>query len=345
MDQPTLDNKTEFEAHQQMLLDIDGEKLLTVVKASFELRRGASELAIAPQERNRPIRPADIPWGEPEVSSIGYPSDLCLRKPGTDVVVVGKGYAPHAKAVPSFDVGVAVGSLSKTLRVFGPRVWTGTGNGMTEPAPISELELRYEYAWGGYDDSEPENIVEEGRNPIGRGKVRDLAARTGSVAPQIEDPGHLIGLFETEPAPAGVGAIGRHWLPRRRCAGSYDETWLETRAPLPPMDLDDRFFQVASPGLNAATPLQGGEQVKLYNLLPNGRGAEFTLPKIEVTIAFHVHGRETVSFQPHLDTVLLDLLETSDEKPPAVELVWRAAIPAPRRMGDAKIIVRERDLP
>ena len=235
MDQPTLDNKTEFEAHQQMLLDIDGEKLVTVVKASFELPDGASELVIAPAERNRPVRSADIPWGEPDVSSIGYPSDLCLRKPGSDVVVVGKGYAPRDQPVPSFDVGVAVGALSKTLRLFGPRLWTGTGNAMSSPSPIAELELRYEYAWGGFDDSDPDNLVEEARNPIGRGKVRELASRAGAAAPQIEDPGHLIAMLETEPAPAGVGAIGRHWMPRRRYAGSYDESWQETRAPLPPV--------------------------------------------------------------------------------------------------------------
>ena len=35
-----------------------------------------------------------------------------------------------------------VAALSKTLRLFGPRLWTGTGNAMSSPSPIAELELR-----------------------------------------------------------------------------------------------------------------------------------------------------------------------------------------------------------
>jgi hypothetical protein len=341
MDQPPLDNQTDFAVHPQVLLDVDGEKLVTVVKASFELLPGARALEIAPEERNRGVRPADIPWGEPDVSSIGYPTDLCLRKPGTDVVVVGKGYALRDQPAPSFDVRVEVGALSKSLRLFGPRVWTGSGDGMTRPSPIAELELRYEYAWGGYDDSDPERPVEEPRNPIGRGKVRDNASRAGQPAPQIEDPGHLISNVDVAPPPAGVGAIGRHWMPRRRYAGSYDAIWSETRAPLPPSDFDDRFNLCATPELCSATPLVGGEQVRLLNLLPGGGATEFKLPIVELEIEYRVKGREPVLFRPHLDTIIIDLLETSADKPPAVEMVWRACIKAPRRMNDSKVIVRE----
>ncbi|MEQ9317746.1 MAG: DUF2169 domain-containing protein [Polyangiaceae bacterium] len=338
-----MDNRTDFEAHPQVLLDVDGEKLVTVVKASFELPRGSNELVIAPEERNRPVRPADIPWGEPDVSSIGYPSDLCLRKPGSDVIVVGKGYAPGGEPVPSFDVHVTVGHMNKALRLFGPRVFTGTGLGMTKPSPIAELELRYENAWGGFDDEDPDNVVEEPRNPIGRGKVADSAARAGQPAPQIEDPYHLLSNLDTEPAPAGVGAIGRHWMPRRKYAGSYDEIWQQTRAPLPPIDLDDRHHLCATPDLSTDKLLKSGETVKLYNLLPGGGGVEFALPVVHLEIAFDVKGRERAIFAPHLDTVILDLLETSDEKPPAVEMVWRASVRAPRRLRDARVIVREKD--
>jgi hypothetical protein len=69
------------------------------------------------------------------------------------------------------------------------------------------------------------------------------------------------------------------------------------------------------------------------------------LPKIKMTIEYRINGRERITLTPYLDTVLLDLLMTGPEKPPAVELVWRASVPAPRHMNDVKIIVRERDLP
>ncbi len=46
MSQPPLDNKTDFAAHPQLLVDRDGEQLVTIVKASFELQDdGSLELA------------------------------------------------------------------------------------------------------------------------------------------------------------------------------------------------------------------------------------------------------------------------------------------------------------
>jgi len=69
------------------------------------------------------------------------------------------------------------------------------------------------------------------------------------------------------------------------------------------------------------------------------------LPVLPIEIVFQVEGRDTVTTRPHLDTVLIDLLETSRDKPPAVELVWRAYVKAPRKMNDARIIVRDLGVP
>lgn len=344
MDQPPLDNRTEFAAHPQLLLDRDGEKLITIVKATFELPRGASELELAPPERMRGVRFADIPWGEPEVSSIAFPADLCMRKPGTDVIVAATAHAPSNRPVPAFDARVEVGALKKSLRIHGTRVWQAGGGGLSKAQPVAELDLRYEYAWGGFDDSDPEKPVEEPRNPIGRGKVRDSGTLADQPAPQIEDPAEPVTSAKRENTPAGLGAIGRHWEPRRRYAGTYDAAWQETRAPLPPGDLDDRYHLCATPDLCATKPLRGGEAVALLNLLPGGGATRFSLPKVEVEIEFRVKGRAPAVLRPHLDTVLIDLLVTSDDKPPAVEMVWRASVPAPRRMRQAYILVREREV-
>ena len=87
---PKIENDTDFVAEPHVLADKDGEKLCTVVKATFELRPGSEELEPAQPARARGVRPADVPWGKPEVSSIVYPSELCLRKPGTDVIVAAR---------------------------------------------------------------------------------------------------------------------------------------------------------------------------------------------------------------------------------------------------------------
>lgn len=339
MHQPAVDNKTDFAVHPQLLLDTADEKLVTIVKATFELH--GTEVVIAPAGRMRGVRFADLPWDEDKPDSIAYPADVCLRKPGTDVVFVARACAPGGRAVPSFDVRVEVGPLGKSLVVFGPRVWLDWDSGLSAPQPIAELDLRYDHAWGGRDDEDPDDLVEEPRNPVGLGVTREPSTLARKPAPSIEDPSFPIRSPRTAPPPAGIGAIGRSWEPRRRYAGTYDKAWQEQKAPLLPDDFDDRFNLCASPGLIAAPPLVGGEPVRLLNLTPGGGARTFSLPKVRPSIELRVEGREPVVFRPHLDTVLLDLYMASPDKPPAVEMVWRAYVKAPRHLKDARVIVRE----
>jgi hypothetical protein len=341
VDPPDIDNRTDFIVHPQLLLDREGEKLAAIVKATFEGDGGDDELTLAPEARQRAMRFADVPWGEPEKSSIAYPSDLCLRKPGTDVIFVAKAYAPSGQPVPWFDVYAQVGSLRKALRVHGLRVWEAAGAGLSAPRPIAELELRYDHAWGGMDDSDPAHILVEPRNPVGLGLARDPNTLTHRPAPSIEDPAQPIASHRTRPPPAGIGAIGRHWEPRRHYLGTYDALWREYRAPLPPEDQDDHFNHCASPGLIADPALTGGERVALLNLLPGGGATRFTLPKLNLGIEFHVAGRQPTLAIPHLDTVLIDLMQLGEAAPITVELVWRASVRPPRKLRDARIVVRE----
>jgi len=342
MDPPALDNRTEFIVHPQIVLDRDGDKLVVVVKATFEYEDGS--LTLAPPSRARKVRAADLPWQKEKPESIAYPGDVCVRKPGTDVVFVGKAHAPGGRAAPSFDARLEVGSLSKSIAVFGRRLWLDRGSGLTDPAPTEAVEVRYDFAWGGRDDSDPRAIVEESRNPIGRGVARDPSSLTHALAPQIEDPQELIASCRTAPAPAGLGPIGRNFSPRRERAGTYDAKWQAERAPLLPDDFDDRHNQCASAGLNAARPLRGGEEVRLLNLTPGGGAIGFSLPILKLEIEMRVKGREAALFSPPLDTVLFDALLAPRGAPLLVEMIYRAHVVAPRRMRDAIILVRERGI-
>jgi hypothetical protein len=339
MDLPPLDNQTEFTVHPQLALSKQGEVLQCLVKATFELHPGAQEPELAPADRARPLRFADVPWGEPDKSSVAYPSDACIRKPGTDVVVAAVARAPGGQATPSFDAFVRVGHLSKAIRLFGMRIWQANGDGLSSPRPVTEVEVRYDNAWGGVDDSDPSNFVEEARNPMGRGVAAKSSALTHQLAPCIEDPDNLIRNARTRPPPAGLGPLGRHWEPRRKYVGTYDEAWKETRSPLPPLDQDDRMELCASPGLVSEVPLVGGEECSVLNLHPWGP-LQFRLPRVALGIEFVVEGRAPHAVAPHLDTVLIDLLP-APPNPPVIELVWRAAVPAPRRMKQSLTIVRE----
>ncbi len=340
MDAPRLDNKTEFAAQPRMLLGKDGERLVVIVKATFAKLPGEAELDLVPRELRRGVRGPDVPWGDPEKSSIKYPSDLCVFKPGTDVIVVAAAHAPGGKPVPSFDASVRVGPLEKTIRVFGLRVWGANGTSLSAPRPTTGVEVRYDNAWGGLDTTDPASAVEEPRNPVGVGVARDPATLTHQPGPMIEDPANLIASIKTRPAPAGLGAIGRHWEPRRRFLGTYDAAWLAQRAPLLPLDHDDRANLCASPGLTATPPLAGGEAVSLSCLTPGGKAA-FRLPKIRIGVKLHTKLRDPESVTAPLDTVLIDALRFPEESELLVELVWRASFKPPRRMKDARIVVTE----
>lgn len=341
MDPPHLVNKTTLAAQPRMLMGKDGERLVLVVKATFTRPPGEAALELVPPEERRGIRGQDVPWGDPEKSSIKYPSDLCLTKPGTDVIVVAAAHAPGGKPAPSFDAGIRVGPLEKTVRVFGLRVWEANGSGVSAPRPTTAVELRYDHAWGGLDVSDPARPVEEPRNPTGVGIARDLSTLTHKPAPMIEDPANLIASVRTRPAPAGLGAIGRHWEPRRRFVGTYDAAWLEQRAPLLPHDHDDRANLCASPGLTAVPPLAGGEDCALLNLTPGGGSVTFRLPKQLVQVALHAPGREPEVIRPYLDTVLVDTLRVPETSDIVVEMVWRAVFHPPRRLKDAKLVISE----
>jgi hypothetical protein len=343
MSEPPQDNQTEFVVHPHVILDRDGELLQCLVKATFEWDREAAVLELASKDRQRQIRFADVPWGDPEKSSIAYPADTAPRKLGTDVIVVAKAHPPAGAT--EFDAYVRVGPVRKALKVFGLRVWQEKGRGLSSPRAAVPVELRYDYAWGGVDDSDPRKFLEEPRNPVGRGITRDASVLTHTVAPCIEDPNVPIQNASTWPPPAGVGAIGRHWEPRRKYTGTYDKLWKEYRSPLPPEDQDDRIHQSATPELIAYPPLEGHEECAFLNMTPGGGALQFRLPRVGVEIEFQVEGRDSVRLRPHLDTVLIDLYGLEAGEPPLVELVWRASVKAPRKVGASLTIVKERTLP
>lgn len=338
MDPPRLDNKTVLAARPHLLLGKDGERLVLIVKATFT-RPFQGPLELSQPAGRRGIRGADVPWGDPEKSSIKYPADLCITKRGTDVIVVAAAHAPGGRAVPSFDAGIRVGPLEKTIRVFGLRVWEANGSGLSAPRPTTGIEVRYDYAFGGLDLSDPTKPVEEPRNPVGMGIARDLSTLTHQPAPFIEDPLNPIGSARTRPPPAGLGAIGRHWEPRRHLLGTYDAKWLETRAPLLPLDHDERGNSCASPGLTAIPPLVGGEQVTLLNLTPGGGSIGFRLPRLRVVATLFVKDLEPEKLVPHLDTVIIDTVDVPDTTDVVVEMVYRAAFRPPRRMKDGRLLL------
>jgi hypothetical protein len=320
---PELENGSDAAVEVLPTRSLDGRVVYVVaIKQRYVLEPGGTPAPVGGAE----VRLVDVPWEPeaPETSSIRYPTDGALFKPGTDVVAVGDAVAPGATPVTSLDVSVRVGALACALRVFGARTWYrgAVDLALTPPEPFERVALRWELAYGGRDLSDPAKPVEEARNPVGRGCVRHARTLIGQPAPQIEDPRALIRSQRTRPPPAGVAALAPSWSPRRERVGTMDTRWRAERMPLLPVDFDLRHFQAAVPALVSVEHLRGGEPVEVVGMRPDGPW-RLAVPRA----AWHVEGRfdrgggEVV--RPVLDTVVLE--------PGAgtLDLTWRAQLGRP----------------
>lgn len=301
-----LINGTRFPAQLLILPDRDGHETLVVIwKGSWRVDGGST----APLEEPTPITQADEYHGKPGESSLSYESDLALWKPATDVVLLGHAYAPDGKAKES-KVQVRVGPVAQSAIVSGDRKWKislGVPH-ISGPEPFEKIPLVYERSFGGAQPGKDGEgwLGAEERNPIGAGYVRKQQPSfvDGLALPNIEEPKKRISKPVQSATPVGFGFVGRHWLPRRTHAGTYDAKWQADRAPLLPEDFDERYFNGAPEALQAVPHLRGGEPVQTSGV--HRRGAwSFALPPARPVIEAHWKG-DWLPLESVLDTVVLE---------------------------------------
>jgi hypothetical protein len=315
-------NHTPFACGLSLLPDRDGiDSVYAAIKGTFAIRP-----VVAIADEQVPVFAAPQHHDDPKSSSVRYPSDVGLPKRATDVLVVGHAWGPNGRPTTRTDVSVTVGPVQRDAAVFGDRVWQGNGvsYAMSHPEPFSRMPLVWERAFGGVDHVDEAEVFDP-RNPVGTGyrHAKGVDPIDGAPVANVEDRGTLISSPHQSPPPAGFGAIGEHWLPRRRYGGTYDAAWQANRAPYLPDDFDERFLQVAPEGLIAPGHLVGGEPVELIGMSPEGV-LRFVLPTVALDVAFVLDG----SPQPApvtLDTVILE------PDAPRFSLVWRAALQCDKR--------------
>jgi hypothetical protein len=303
--------------------DRDGrDRLVVIVKYTYRAGRGGLER----DDDGAAPRPIDEPNGDdPATSSIERPSDLCDFKPGTDVVLIGHAY-PRTAGATHADVSLRVGSIAKTVRAHGLRAWQRGVFGGVKPGPARPIRapvpLIYELAWGGLDTSLPDKPLGEPRNYVGRGVARDAARLVDQPAAQLESLERPLG--ERDNVPASFGAVHRHWQPRVRYVGTYDDAWKQTRMPLLPRDFDPRFYVCTPADQWSPAPLAGNESVEVIGATEDASW-RFRLPGEAPTFT-SVADQARHAHPTHLDTILID----ADDR--TVELVWRASIPIPKKL-------------
>jgi hypothetical protein len=335
-----LENLTRFQAVSLPSMNKEGEELLLIcVAGRFDLPPAGrpSNEPPKPSEEQRPPVMEDIYWGEPGTSSLRYEGQTAYYRPGTDIYVSGQAWAPRGKPVPEMLAAVKVGPYQKGLRVFGTRVWYRGALGLkaSAPRPFESMPLRYERSFGGaargIGDDPPEY---EPRNPVGMGLYGSAKESFEQPLPNLEDPFHLMSSPTEHVPPAGFGPIARSWQPRLGFAGTYDEAWVERRAPLWPSDFDPRFFNAAASGLVASSGLKGGEPVILAGLSPDGQIA-FPLPR------YRLMAKSIFRHRVDRRALVLDAVHIEPDDS-TLTLFWRATIPAHREFAQHEYsVVRE----
>ncbi|GIV60319.1 MAG: hypothetical protein KatS3mg043_1408 [Rhodothermaceae bacterium] len=302
--------------------------LAVIVKGTFELPgRPGDAPALAPEQL--PVLTEDEFFDGDATGSLRLERDNVPFKPRADVVLVGTAYAPGGRPVRSLDVSVRVGRLQKIVRVFGDRHWMFPTRLVmvpliSDPEPFTEMPLRYEHAFGGFDRKAHKyfNLNYVGKGFLGK-KTRESV--DGRPLPNLEDPRRLISSWDDEPPPAGFGFYSPHCVPRIRYAGT--ERGYAQPHPLFGLaaDFDPAFYNGAHPDLQAPGYLRGDEEVELVGVTPDGL-RRFRLPNRHPAVSLRpvASGDEAAGPQP-LPAPLDTLVFLPDEG--VFYQVWRAVYP------------------
>lgn len=270
-----LTNETPFAAASAWTRDERGAEFwLVAVRAAFD---------IDPDGRQKPAVPqtdvARFPAfaEDPATTEMIEDGDFYLDKAHTDVLVIGHAYTERAEPAERTEVRLKVANIDKTVSVVGDRFIANGPVAMTvsRPALFQRMPLTWSRAFGGTDS---EAKAWEAANPVGRGFSTQPTRLEGELAPNFEYPDapyRTIGLGR----PAGFGPVAHHWQPRVGYAGTYDQTWLDHRDPLPPHDFRREYYQSAPEDQQTQTPLVGYETVRLGRFTIEGY-LEFLLPRL-----------------------------------------------------------------
>ena len=256
-------------------------------------------------------------WGAPDDSSLRYASDVVPTKPGTDVAVNGHVY--NRRRAASVHAALTVGNVRKVVASTGVRRWGSSRMGprCSAPEPFEKLALRFEHAFGGwFEDGKQHRIVHD-ENPVGVGFAREPGPEVR--VPQLLDPEQDYISVSKRLRSMSLGFIPTAWRQRARFAGTFDDTWMETRRPLFPIDFDERFYNAVADDQVLLPKLEGGEILMLRNLHPRAEVVSLTLPSLRFEARFQV--KERVCELPMVADTLL--IEPDEER---LSITFRAAI-------------------
>src|SRR4029453_315213 len=100
------------------------------------------------------------------------------------------------------------------------------------------------------------------------------------------------------------GPLGKHWEPRYKYAGTYDQQWLDDVFPFLPADFDEQYYQ-AAPLVQQLPPPTGQQEVTLLNTTRDGR-RDFVLPHFEAPIHIFPRKGQREDLTARVDTIMIE---------------------------------------
>ncbi len=276
-------------------------------------------------EEEQGIVLADEFDGDPQTGALLKVNDLVPFKPTTDVTFLGNIYAEHEEPKDYINAYIEINSHKTSIRGWGARNWfykRKKGWLLSEPEPVSLVEVSYKNAVGGRIIGDPNGDVDP-RNPIGPGVIDDAFTPQSMefAAPTIDSEEHPIAPGRMRKSlPQGFGAMSPWWQARSCHVGTYDDEWLENTHPRLPKDFDYSHYQFAHPNLIMPNYLNGNENIVTYGLVKGGEGFRFKLPDVAPWVHFAFRDGRIVNTRLNLDGVHIDF-RTDRYK---LDLTWRA---------------------
>lgn len=343
-------NHTSFPSQYFQSVDQHGEVFhVVVLRATFDMARLSGDGVLPWADEQAPLATEDHWSGQPNESCPLWESDFAPYKPKCDVLVANAVSRPPLNTLNAISGGKAnrwgcgiamtwqdaegAGwQWVKHLAVTGPRRFGRLG--LADPTSCDAVPIDWRLAFGGQirqpaqDLKGPDGSVTQAagsrrwdvdeRNPVGIG----LNASPGHPAPQLElslDQPYQVG-SATNYTPVCLAPVGRAWLPRRTLAGTYDNEWLKTQWPLPPMDFDHGFWNCAPVDQQIDFPGPGA-QITLLNLhSPNEPPTDTTrwppqadgrwranLPPNELFALWRLNAGPMIDRPLNLDTLVVDM--------------------------------------
>lgn len=325
-------NATKMQAGYTMGMKPDGSEMLVVaVKGTFLIPQDEKNAQLA--EKQVPLVEADVATGAPGFSAPLYESDYAAGKPECDVLLNGSAYAPRGRATESVSVTMRVGILSKSFEVVGDRVWQrGRATG---PRPFTVMPISYNNAFGGTDACHPDAKYHRTYLPnhagIGFHEKNSTNYIDGTPLPNTQELGRPVTQPHGNYRPMAYGTLGRAWEQRVKLAGTYDQQWLDNKAPFLPDDFDELYYQAAPADQRIQHP-KGGEVVELINLTPEGY-VKFGLPEQTVPVEFFLKKADNTEVEAVMDTIVIE----PDQQ--RLMVTWRASIPLRKNIFEVAQIV------